>query len=76
MNMKTSIVPILGVLLLHGFAAAQDDIPLLRPEERQAVDAQTDEFNHSLAPALTEAAKSTVRVWAGKRRLAYGTVDR
>lgn len=55
-------------------AVAQDDIPLLRPDERQAVEAQTDEFNLSLAPVLTEAAKSTVRVWSGKRRLAYGTV--
>lgn len=72
--MKKSLLPILGTLLLAGRAAAQDDIPLLRPEERQAVDAQTDEFNRSLAPALTEAAASTVRVWAGKRRLAYGTV--
>jgi S1-C subfamily serine protease len=72
--MKKSIIPILGALLLAGHAAAQDDIPLLRPEERQAVDAQTDEFNQSLAPALTDAARSTVRVWAGKRRLAYGTV--
>jgi S1-C subfamily serine protease len=72
--MKKSIIPILGALLLAGHASAQDDIPLLRPEERQAVDAQTDEFNQSLAPALTDAARSTVRVWAGKRRLAYGTV--
>lgn len=72
--MKQSIIPILGAVLLQGVAAAQDDIPLLRPEERQAVDAQTDEFNGALAPVLTEAAKSTVRVWAGSRRLAYGTV--
>jgi S1-C subfamily serine protease len=47
---------------------------LLRPEERKAVDAQTEEFNRSLMPALTVAAKSTVRVWAGNQRLAYGTV--
>lgn len=72
--MRKSIIPILGVLLLHGHAAAQDDIPLLRPEERQAVDAQTDEFNQSLFPVLANSAKSTVRVWSGKRRLAYGTV--
>ncbi len=64
----------MALVLWHGVAAAQDDIPLLRPEERQAVDAQTDEFNQSLVPALTTAAKSTVRIWAGNRRLAYGTV--
>lgn len=72
--MKKTIIPILGVFLLHGFATAQDDIPLLLPKERQAVDAQTDEFNQSLEPALTNASKSTVRVWSGKNRLAYGTV--
>ncbi len=60
--------------LLPGPLPAQQEIPLLRPEERQAVDAQADDFNHALAPVLATAAKSTVRVWAGKRRLAYGTV--
>jgi serine protease Do len=47
---------------------------LLLPEEREAVDAQTDEFNRSISPVLAEAAKSTVRVWSGRKRLAYGTV--
>jgi serine protease Do len=74
MDMKKSCIPILALVLWHGGAAAQDDIPLLRPEERQAVDTQTDEFNQSLVPVLTTAAKSTVRIWAGNRRLAYGTV--
>jgi len=71
---KAAIIPILGALCLHGIAAADDDIPLLRPDERRAVEAQTDDFNRSLTPILTEAAKSTVRVWSGQRRLAYGTV--
>jgi S1-C subfamily serine protease len=71
--MKKTWIPILGILL-HGIAAAQDDIPLLRPEEKAAVKAQADEFQKSFAPSLTEAAESTVRVWSGKRRLAYGTV--
>lgn len=73
-NMKQFFIPVVCAGLLHGVAAAQDDIPLLLPEERAAVDAQTDEFNQSLVPILTEAATSTVRVWSGKRRLAYGTV--
>ena len=62
--------------LLAGSLAAQQapDVPLLRPEERQTVDGQADEFNQALTPILATAAKSTVRVWAGKRRLAYGTV--
>jgi serine protease Do len=60
--------------LLPGLLPAQQDIPLLRPEEKAAVDAQANEFNAALEPLLTTAAKSTVRVWSGKRRLAYGTV--
>lgn len=72
--MKHFILPIFGIISLQSLSPAQSEPPLLRPEERQAVDAQTDEFNQSLMPALTESAKSTVRIWAGKRRLAYGTV--
>jgi S1-C subfamily serine protease len=64
----------LAVLLFPAAVHAEDDIPLLRPEERQAVDQQADEFNQAVMPALTTAAKSTVRVWSGTRRLAYGTV--
>ncbi|MEI6653584.1 MAG: PDZ domain-containing protein [Verrucomicrobiota bacterium] len=60
--------------LLPGWLPAQEEIPLFRPEERQVVDGQADEFNHALAPILATAAKSTVRVWVGRRRLAYGTV--
>jgi serine protease Do len=59
---------------LSGLAIAQDDIPLLRPEERAAVDSQTEQLNTSLKPSLAAAAQSTVRVWSGKKRLAYGTV--
>ncbi len=61
-------------LYLPVLAAPQDDIPLLRPEERQTVDQQSDEFYQALTPILTTAAKSTVRIWAGNQRLAYGTV--
>ena len=68
------IVYFLIALGLPNALRAQDDIPLLLPEERQAVDAQADEFNEAIKPALATAAKSTVRVWSGSRRLAYGTV--
>jgi len=50
------------------------EIPLLRPEEKAAVEMQTDSFNNSITPVVREAAKSTVRIWSGNRRLAYGTV--
>ncbi|MEI6608001.1 MAG: PDZ domain-containing protein [Verrucomicrobiota bacterium] len=73
--MKAPSQLLLACLLAGSLAAQQQpDIPLLRPEERQTVDAQADEFNQALTPILATAAKSTVRVWAGKRRLAYGTV--
>lgn len=68
------IVYLIIALALPNALFAQDDIPLLLPEERQAVDAQSDEFNEAIKPALGTAAKSTVRVWSGSRRLAYGTV--
>ena len=74
MDIKPFILRSLGLVLWPAVALAQDDVPLLRPEERQIVDAQTKEFNEALLPALTNAAKSTVRVWAGNTRLAYGTV--
>jgi serine protease Do len=47
---------------------------LLRPEERAVVDAQSEALNAALKPKLATAAQSTVRVWSGKQRLAYGTV--
>jgi hypothetical protein len=62
------------VLAWQSPLSAQDDIPLLLPEERRAVDEQADEFNQAIQPALADVAKSTVRVWSGSRRLAYGTV--
>jgi len=61
-------------LSLPGPLRAQDDIPLLLPEERQAVDLQTREFTQAITPVLSKAAQSTVRIWSGNRRLAYGTV--
>ena len=72
--MNKAILTVLGMLSAHAAATADDDIPLLRPEERQAVESQTEDFQRSITPVLKEAANSTVRVWSGKRRLAYGTV--
>jgi len=55
----------------------EEEVPLMRPDERRTVDAQTLAFNRSLEPVLQEAAKSTVLIWgrAGKPiEVAYGTV--
>ena len=70
--MMKTILPI--SLILCAVVHASDDIPLLQPEERKAVEQQTDSFNAALQPSLVQAAKSTVRVWFGKTRIAYGTV--
>ena len=59
---------------LPNLATAQDEIPLLRPEERAVVDAQSEALNATLKTKLATAAQSTVRVWSDKKRLAYGTV--
>ena len=53
---------------------AQDDIPLLRPEERKVLTAQADDFNKALSPVLADSAKSTVRIWQ-KGRLAAGKYE-
>lgn len=75
-----------GVILAAGLsltASAQlrekdrDQVPLMRPDEEDAVNKQSDAFNNALEPVLAEAAKSTVRIWGNARRpkiLAYGTV--
>jgi len=74
--MKKFIIPVITLISFQGghVAFGQEEPPLLRPEEKQAVESQTDEFNKALSPALTDAAKSTVRIWSGRTRLAYGTV--
>jgi serine protease Do len=64
----------LVALLLPNSLHADEGVPLLRPDERQAVDTQAEEFNKAVIPALKAAAQSTVRIWSGPRRLAYGTV--
>lgn len=71
--MKHSVT-LLALLALPNILPAQEDIPLLLPEERQAVVRQDREFSEAITPALAKAAGSTVRIWAGSRRLAYGTV--
>lgn len=56
----------------------QDEVPLMRPDERSVVDAQSIEFNKALEPLIAESSKSTVLVWGREQgkplRLAYGTV--
>lgn len=71
--MRSIVYGIISLLLPQALFA-QDEIPLLLPEEKRAVEAQADDFNKAIKPILKEAAKSTVRVWSGSRRLAYGTV--
>ncbi len=72
-----SILYLTIVLSLPAAALAQEEgpeIPLILPSEQKAVEAQADEFNQAISPTLATAAKSTVGLWSGSRRLSYGTV--
>ncbi|NJR43450.1 MAG: PDZ domain-containing protein [Akkermansiaceae bacterium] len=50
------------------------EVPLILPSEQKIVETQAEEFNQAISPALATAAKSTVRLWSGSRKLSYGTV--
>ncbi|MFU8893755.1 MAG: PDZ domain-containing protein [Luteolibacter sp.] len=63
-----------GALPGHSQRANSHGVPLLTPSEKQAVDEQSAAFGRAIEPVLADAAQSTVRVWSGTRRLAYGTV--
>jgi hypothetical protein len=69
---------LLGATLSSPAQRMRDEVPLMRPDERRVVDAQSIAFNKALEPILADAAKSTVLVWGRDRgtprRLAYGTV--
>jgi serine protease Do len=67
-------LPASGPVLRNSNSATDEEVPLRQPEERREVDQQASEFNVAIKPACTSAAQSTVRIWAGKNRLAYGTV--
>ena len=69
-----SFVSIVIALAMPSVSLAEEDVPLLMPDERQALDVQSEEFTQAITPALATAARSTVRIWAGSRRVAYGTV--
>lgn len=69
-----SFVSLIIALAIPSVSLAEEDVPLLMPDERQALDVQSEEFTQAITPALATAARSTVRIWAGSRRVAYGTV--
>jgi serine protease Do len=55
----------------------RDRVPLMTMAEEKIVNAQSDEFNKALEDVVSEASKSTVRIWGDTRKpriLAYGTV--
>src|SRR5690242_10451196 len=65
-----------------GNVAADDEpeVPLMRPEEAQAVQEQKNEFFSTLRPVAQAASQSTVWIWAdtggsrGRRPVGFGTV--
>jgi S1-C subfamily serine protease len=55
----------------------EEEVPLMRPDEKETVDAQTSLFNKALEGVVNDASQSTVLIWGrgGKPlELAYGTV--
>ena len=53
---------------------ADEEVPLILPEEQNVVDAQKRDFSEAISPALATATLSTVELWSGSRKLAFGTV--
>jgi hypothetical protein len=80
-------IKLLGYSLLSALVTSlanaqrgEEEVPLMRPDEKKIVEAQANEFNQALSSVLDIASKSTVRIWGikGKRSapeiIAYGTV--
>jgi serine protease Do len=67
-----------AALLAAAAAQSGGEVPLMRPEEAQAVQRQTVEFFDAIRPASRDAVASTVWVWVdagrGKRPAVFGTV--
>ena len=68
---------LIGVTTVVQAQRGEEEVPLMRPDEKRVVDAQTLAFNKALEPIVQDAAISTVLVWGRGRKpleLAYGTV--
>lgn len=68
---------LLGASTLAPAQREEEEVPLMRPDEKEAVDAQTDAFNKALEGVVKDASSSTVLIWGRGREpleLAYGTV--
>ena len=70
----------LAAALLTSAFGQEQDVPLMRPDEEKVINLQSESFNEVLETTLTQAAKSTVRIWGKVGRsnkamlLAYGIV--
>ncbi len=53
---------------------AEEAVPLILPEEKKTISEQAKDFGQAISPVLRAGADSTVRLWAGSKKLAYGTV--
>ena len=70
--MKTRLGYGLGVLGCSALMA--QEVPLQRPEERQATRQQSEALFDAIRPVARVAAASTVWVWADRKQVAMGTV--
>lgn len=62
----------------RGAVETEPEVPMMRPEEAQAVQEQKNEFFTTLRPVAQTAGQSTVWIWAdtgqGRRPVGFGTV--
>ena len=59
---------LLGVSTLAPAQRGKDEVPLMRPDEKKAVDDQTFGFNKALEIAVKDASKSTVLIWGRDKK--------
>lgn len=78
MKLGPLVVVVQATLMTGIFGQGRGEAPLIRPEEKLAVQKQTVEFFDAIRPVSQTAVASTVWVWAdtgrGKRPVVFGTV--
>ncbi|QTN34056.1 PDZ domain-containing protein [Akkermansiaceae bacterium] len=66
-----------GLATMASAQRGNEEVPLMRSDEKKTVDGQTDAFNKALESVVRDAAESTVLIWGRANNpleLAYGTV--
>ena len=59
---------LIGVSTIAHAQRGEEEVPLMRPDEKKVVDAQTLAFNNALEPIVQDAGESTVLIWGRGRK--------